>query len=176
MIATHNPLDVAGTYPLPVPQLDRFLFKIRMQHIDRSAELDVLDTYRERRDTQRSDLPRVSLDELIEARRAIDEQVAIGSEIKVCLVDLTRALREDERVVQGNSTRSLVLMLPALQAYAALHGRDYVTSDDIEALAPRVLQHRVELAPGVMNFDDVLRESLVAPLEALARSTLRKRA
>ena len=176
VIATQNPLDVAGTYPLPVPQLDRFLFKIRMQHIDRSAELDVLDTYRERRDTQRSDLPRVSRDELIEARRAIDEQVAIGSEIKVCLVDLTRALREDERVVQGNSTRSLVLMLPALQAYAALHGRDYVTSDDIEALAPRVLQHRVELAPGVMNFDDVLRESLVAPLEALARSTLRKRA
>ena len=78
--------------------------------------------------------------------------------------------------MQGNSTRSLQIMLPALQAHAALRGRDYVTSDDIEALAPRVLQHRVERAPGVANFEEVLRESLVAPLEALARSTLRKRA
>ena len=176
VIATQNPLDVAGTYPLPVPQLDRFLFKIRMQHIERSAELDVLDTYRERRDTERVDLPRVSRDELLDARSAIDQQVAVGGEVKVCLVDLARALRSDERVMQGNSTRSLVLMLPALQAYAALRGRDYVTSDDIEALAPRVLQHRVELAPGVTDFDEVLREALVAPLEALARSTLRKRA
>jgi MoxR-like ATPase len=176
VIATQNPLDVAGTYPLPVPQLDRFLFKIRMQHIERGAELDVLDTYRERRDVHREDLPRVSRDELLEARRAIDQQVAIGSEVKVCLVDLARALRSDDRVMQGNSTRSLVLMLPALQAHAALRGRDYVTSDDIEALAPRVLEHRVELAPGVTDFESVLRESLVAPLEALARSTLRKRA
>ncbi len=176
VIATQNPLDVAGTYPLPLPQLDRFLFKIRMQHIDRSAELDVLNTYRERRDTERADLPRVSRDELIDARRAIDSQVAIGAEIKTCLVDLARALRGDERVLQGNSTRSLQLMLPALQAHAALRGRDYVTSDDVEVLAPRVLQHRVELAPGVTNFEEVLRESLVAPLEALARSTLRKRA
>jgi MoxR-like ATPase len=176
VIATQNPLDVAGTYPLPLPQLDRFLFKIRMQHIERSAELEVLDTYRERRDIERTDLPRVSRDEVLEARCAIDQQVAIGSEVKVCLVDLARALRADERVLQGNSTRSLERLLPALQAYAAMRGRDYVTSDDIEALAPRVLQHRVELAPGVSDFDEILRESLVAPLETLARSTLRKRA
>jgi len=176
VIATQNPLDLAGTYPLPVAQLDRFLFKIRMEHIEREAELDVLRTYRERRDTERVDLPRVTRTQVLEARRAIEAQIAIDDVIKECLVDLSAALRADERVLQGNSTRSLVLMLPALQAHAALRQRDYVTSEDIEALAPRVLQHRVELAPGVTNFEDVLRECMDQPLDRLARSTMRRRA
>ncbi len=175
VIATQNPLDLAGTYPLPAPQLDRFLFKIRMDHIDRDAELAVLDTYRTRRDQDRPDLPRVSRDEVLDARRAVEEEVAIDDAIKACLVDVSRNLRSEERVLQGNSTRSLVLMLPALQAMAAVRGRDYVTSDDVEALAPRVLGHRVELAPGVTGFDEVLAEAMAGPLEALARKTLRRR-
>ncbi|RMH20719.1 MAG: hypothetical protein D6696_07550, partial [Acidobacteria bacterium] len=175
VIATQNPLDLAGTYPLPAPQLDRFLFKIRMEHIDRQSELEVLDTYRERRDLERHDLARVSRDEVLAARRAIERGVAIAAEVKTCLVDVSRALRADERVLQGNSTRSLVLMLPALQALAAVRGRDHVSSDDVETLAPRVLGHRVELAPGISNFDEVLAEAMAKPLETLARSTLRRR-
>jgi MoxR-like ATPase len=175
VIATQNPLDLVGTYPLPVAQLDRFLFKIRMQHIDRTAELEVLQTYRERRDTVRADLPRVTRAEVLGARRAIEDHVAVGPELMECLVDLSATLRADARVVHGNSTRSLVLMIPALQALAALRGRDYVRSEDIEALAPRVLGHRVELAPGVADFDTVLRECLAGPLETLQRSTLRRR-
>ncbi len=175
VIATQNPLDLAGTYPLPVPQLDRFLFKIRMVHIDRESELGVLETYRERRDVERADLPRVTRTEMLEARRAIDELVAIHAGVKACLVDLSNAIRADERVLQGNSTRSLVLMLPALQALATLRGRDYVSSEDIQALIPRVLGHRVELAPGVTEMDVVLAETLADPLEKLARSTLRRR-
>jgi len=176
VIATQNPLDLAGTYPLPVAQLDRFLFKIRMEHIDRAAELEVLHTYRERRDVERVDLPRVTRTQVLEARRTIDRHVVVDDGIKECLVDLAGALRADERVLQGNSTRSLVLMLPALQAHATLRGRDYVNSDDLQALAPRVLQHRVELAPGVTDFAEVLRECMARPLDALARSTLRRRA
>jgi MoxR-like ATPase len=175
VIATQNPLDLAGTYPLPVAQLDRFLFKIRMVHIDRSAELEVLRTYRERRDTARSDLPKVTRREVLDARRAIDEQVALGDEVKECLVDVAANLRGDERVLQGNSTRSLVLMLPALQARAALHGRDFVSSEDIDALAPHVLRHRIELAPGVTDLATVLRECMAEPLERLSRTTLRRR-
>jgi MoxR-like ATPase len=175
VIATQNPLDLAGTYPLPVAQLDRFLFKIRMDHIDRSAELDVLRTYRERRDLERTDLPKVGRREVIAARRAIDEQVALGDEVKECLVDIAGALRADERVLQGNSTRSLVLMLPALQALAVLRGRDFVSTEDIETLAVHVLQHRVELAPGVTELAAVLRECMAAPLERLSRATLRRR-
>lgn len=175
VIATQNPLDLAGTYPLPVAQLDRFLFKIRMQHIDRTSELAVLNTYRQRRDIQRQDLPKVARLDVLAARKAIDEHVVIEAPVKECLVDITHAIRHDERVLQGNSTRSLVLMLPALQALAALRGRDYVSSDDIRTLIPRVLGHRVELAPGVNDLEQVLQEVMEGPIEALARSTMRRR-
>ncbi|MEM8930126.1 MAG: AAA family ATPase [Acidobacteriota bacterium] len=172
VIATQNPLDVAGTYPLPSPQLDRFLFKIRMDHIDRASELNVLDTYRSRRDVERQDLPRVRRTDVIAARRSIEEGVTLADPVKACLVDLSRNLRADERVVQGNSTRSLVLMLPALQAMAAVRGRAWVSSDDIETLAPQVLAHRVELAPGITDFTEILRDAMAAPLDALAKGTL----
>ena len=174
VIATQNPLDLAGTYPLPVAQLDRFLFKIRMDHIDRAPELEVLQTYRQRRDTVRADLPKVSRSELLEARRAIDEGVTIDDRVKEALVDISHALRADERVIQGNSTRSLVLLLPALQARAALLGRDYVNSEDLELLLPRVLGHRVELAPGIGDLGTVLGEVMEQSIEGLARSTLRQ--
>jgi MoxR-like ATPase len=175
VIATQNPLDLAGTYPLPAPQLDRFLFKIRMVHIHRDAEIEVLNTYRDRRDLSRVDLPRVTRTEVLAARRVVDEQVTIGSEVKECLVDVARDLRADERVLQGASTRSLVLMMPALQARAALHGRDYVSGEDVEALVPRVFGHRLELAPGVADASEVLKEASAGALDRLARSTLRRR-
>jgi MoxR-like ATPase len=175
VIATQNPLDLAGTYPLPVAQLDRFLFKIRMTHIDRDSELKVLETWRSRRDTERIDLPRVTRAQVLAARSALDEHVVIGPEIRECLVDIAQAIRADDRVLQGNSTRSLVLLLPALQAHAVLRGRDYVTSEDILALIPRVLGHRVELAPGVGELDEALGEILEGPLETLARATLKRR-
>ncbi len=172
VIATQNPLDLAGTYPLPVAQLDRFLFKVRMDHIDRDAELEVLETYRDRRDTERADLPKVGRDELLRAREAIDAGVLIHPKIKACLVDLARAVREDERVLQGNSTRSLVLALPALQVRALLYGREFVTGEDVEALMPRILGHRVELVPGLNAPDEVIADLLRGPVETLAAATL----
>lgn len=175
VIATQNPLDLAGTYPLPVAQLDRFLFKIRMEHIDRSSELQVLETWQTRRDAERADLPKVTRGEVLDARQAIDQHVAIDARVKESLVDIAELVRADERVVQGCSTRSLVLMLPALQALAALRGRDYVSADDIATLVPRVLGHRVELAPGLDDLKDVLADAMGSALEGLARSTLRKR-
>lgn len=173
VIATQNPLDMVGTYPLPTPQLDRFLFKITMQHIDREAELNVLETWRSRRDQSEHDAVKVTRNELLRARESIDREVQISTAVKTALVDISRRLREDERVLQGNSTRSMVLMLPALQVLATLRGRDYVSADDIETLLPRVLEHRVELAPGVSDFGRVLRECMQEPMEQLARTTLR---
>lgn len=174
VIATQNPLDLAGTYPLPVAQLDRFLFKIRMSHIHRDAELSVLESWRDRRDLERGDLPKVKRSEVLAARRAIDGGVAISRAVKEALVDLTQAIRDDERVAQGNSTRSLVLMMPALQAMALLRGRDYVSAEDIVALAPRVLGHRVELAPGLADLSPVLNDALGKAVEKLSRGTLRR--
>ena len=174
VIATQNPLDLVGTYPLPTPQLDRFLFKITMGHIDRAAELSVLDSYKTRRNIGAS-LATVSRDEVLKARKEIDEQVTISVAVKTALVDISRNLRDDDRILQGNSTRSMVLLLPALQVAAALRGRDYVSAEDIEMLLPRVLEHRVELAPGVSDFQKVLNDNMRDPMEQLAKSTLNER-
>ncbi|NKB34104.1 MAG: AAA domain-containing protein [Pseudomonadales bacterium] len=171
VIATQNPLDLVGTYPLPTPQLDRFLFKITMEHINRESELDVLDTYKERRDLS-AQLNTVTRDEVLKARKTIDAEVVISPAIKTALVDISRNLREDDRVLQGNSTRSMVLLLPALQVSAALRGREYVSADDIELLLPRVLGHRIELAPGVADIEKVLLDNMRTPMEQLAKSTL----
>lgn len=171
VIATQNPLDLVGTYPLPTPQLDRFLFKISMDHIDREAELDVLNTYNSRRHLA-GELATVTRSQVLAARQIIDQEVTISPAIKTALVDISRNLRTDDHVLQGNSTRSMVLMLPALQVSAALRGRDYVSADDIELLLPRVLGHRIELAPGVTDIHKVLKENMREPMEMLARSTL----
>ena len=172
VIATQNPLDLVGTYPLPTPQLDRFLFKISMRHIDREAELEVLETWQSRRQTDSANQT-VTRDEVLAARESIDKSVTISPAIKTALVDISINLREDDRVMQGNSTRSLVLMLPALQVKAALQGRSYVSAEDIEFLAPYILRHRVELAPGVSDFSKVLSDCMREPMETLARNTIR---
>lgn len=173
VIATQNPLDLVGTYPLPTPQLDRFLFKITMDHIDRESELSVLDSYKSRRELA-GKCGTVTREQVLRARHIIDERVHISPAIKTALVDISRRLREDDHVLQGNSTRSMVLMLPALQVAAALRGRDYVSAEDIELLLPRVLGHRIELAPGVSDMNKVLRRNMQEPMEELARSTLQQ--
>ncbi|MDP4941223.1 MAG: AAA family ATPase, partial [OM182 bacterium] len=177
VIATQNPLDLVGTYPLPTPQLDRFLFKLTMQHIDREAELEVLSTHLDRQQTLHDDEAvhsrTVSQIDLLHARRIIDSEVEISSAVKVALVDISRDLRSDPRVLQGNSTRSIVLMLPALKAAAALDGRNFVSAADIEKLLPRVFAHRLELAPGAGDVNALLREIMLPSMEQLARSTLR---
>jgi len=174
VIATQNPLDLAGTYPLPTPQLDRFLFKIEMKHIDRASELEVLDQYpRVSLDVAR-DHPGVSRVEILTARRQTRGAVHVAPVVKEALVDLARLLRSDSRVLQGASTRALVLMLPALQARAVIHGRDFVSPEDIEALAPHVFKHRLECAPGVEDVDALIAEATAVEIEKLARASLRR--
>lgn len=96
----------------------------------------------------------------------------ISSPVKTALVDISRNLRVDDRVLQGNSTRSMVLLLPALQVSAALRGRNFVSAEDIELLLPRVLGHRIELAPGVADMASVLADNMRGPMEQLAKGTL----
>ncbi len=172
VIATQNPLDLAGTYPLPVAQLDRFLFKIRMTHIDRAAELDVLATVKTRRDVGAKHLRGVTRDEILRARRAIEDRVRVDPIIHEVLVDAARALREDRRVLQGVSTRSLVLALPALQARAMIRGRDFVNAEDLEVILPRVFLHRLELGAGADEGDRVIAAALKPAIERVARATL----
>jgi MoxR-like ATPase len=172
VIATQNPLDLAGTFPLPSPQLDRFLFKIEMKHIDRESELDVLSSIAERRSGPGQDLPRARRLELLAARRSVEEQVFCAPEIREALVDIAAATREHPHVLQGVSTRSLVMALPALQARAMLRGRSFVSAEDLEALASPIFGHRLELTPAAESPAEVVRECLVGALEKLARASL----
>ncbi len=170
VIATQNPLDLAGTYPLPVAQLDRFLFKIRMRHIDRAAELEVLRSIDRR---ARVEPPRTTRSEVLRARRVIAENVRLHRLVEEALVDVAGALRADARVLQGVSTRSLVLAIPALKTRAMLYGRDYVDASDLEHILPRVFGHRVELGSGDTEVDEVVADALAPAVERLARAVLR---
>ncbi|MEZ4407616.1 MAG: AAA family ATPase [Polyangiales bacterium] len=174
VIATQNPLDLAGTFPLPAAQLDRFLFKVKMRHIAREAELEILASFRARRDGAGGDLPRVTRTELIDARKVIERFIHVAPEVRECLVDIANRTRSDERVLQGASTRSLVLMIPALQARALTRVRDFVNAEDVEALAANIFAHRLELAPGTDSPEALLRERCADPIERLARATLRR--
>ncbi len=171
VIATQNPLDQVGTYPLPVAQLDRFLFKIQMKHIDRGSELEVLQSWGKPRSA--CTLPQVTRSDVIAARDCLRDQVVVSPKVHECLVDMARAMREDDRCTQGVSTRSLVQAVPALQVLAMMRGRDYVSPDDIEHLAIPIFRHRLTVVPGVPDPADVVIDAIKRPLDMLARSTLR---
>lgn len=175
VIATQNPLDLSGTFPLPAAQLDRFLFKIRMQHINRDAELEVLASLKARKQGAGKDLPRVTRTEVLDARHVVENSIHVAPEIRETLVDIANKTRSDPRVLQGASTRALVLMIPALQARALSQVRDHVTPDDIHGLAPYVFGHRLEVAPGADSASTIIQECCHEPLEKLARATMRRR-
>jgi MoxR-like ATPase len=169
VLATQNPLDAVGTYPLPMAQLDRFLFKLSMKHIDRAAELEVLRTWGTPRAER--DLPKVSRSDIVLGRRVIRETVLVDHRVQECLVDIARALRSDKRVRQGVSTRCLVQAIPALQTMAVLRGRDFVSPTDLETLAPVLFAHRLELAPGI-SADTLIPEIGKGPIDRLSRQSL----
>ena len=171
VMATQNPLDAIGTYPLPMAQLDRFLFKLVMKHIDRVSELEVLRTWGQPRVAR--DLPRVTRGDVVAARRYLRAAVAVSVSVHECLVDIAQRLRDDKRTRQGVSTRCLVQAIPALQTLAMLRGRDFVSSEDVEYLATPLFAHRLELAPGVQGVEGVIMDAVRQPLEALSRATLR---
>jgi MoxR-like ATPase len=173
VIATQNPLDVAGTFPLPEAQLDRFLFRVKMRHVDRESELEVLAGHRERRAGD-GGLPRVTRTEILEARAVVEDRVVVAPAVRECLVDVAGETRRHEQIVQGASTRSLVLMIPALQARALACRRAFVSPADVEALAPYVFGHRLALVPGADPVEAVLAACMAGPLERLARASLRR--
>jgi MoxR-like ATPase len=173
VIATQNPLDAVGTYPLPLAQLDRFLFKIKMRHISRDAELEVLKTWGVPREA--TNLPKVPRRDILAARRLLRHGVFVSPAVHECLVDIARTLRNDKRILQGVSTRSLVLAIPALQTLAMLRGRDFVAPEDIEHLVIPIFQHRMELVPGVEDAAQVIKEATRGPLDTLAKNALRGR-
>lgn len=150
VIATQNPVEYEGTYPLPEAQLDRFLLKINMPLPERNAELEVLARHAGNFDP--NDLSTANINavagsnEIIAARKEV-RSVEVHPAIQAYIVDLVRATRTTPSVEIGVSPRGGTALLRTAQAWAWLSGRDYCTPDDVKSLAVQALTHRVSLRP-----------------------------
>lgn len=148
--ATMNPVEYEGTYPLPEAQLDRFLLKLTVPLPSRQDEIGVLTRHAagfNPRDLQAAGLRPVAGAAELEAARDAVAKVSVSPEIAGYVVDICRATRESPSLTLGVSPRGATALLATSRAWAWLTGRDYVTPDDVKALALPTLRHRVQLRP-----------------------------
>jgi MoxR-like ATPase len=163
VIATQNPIEYEGTYPLPEAQLDRFLLRVSVGYPGREDEWGMLER-RLARSQDELELSRV-IDRpvLIELQRAV-ETVHVSEAIGYYLVDLASSTRASTRVQVGSSPRGTLALLKLARAHALLRGRDFVTPEDVKAVAVPALAHRLMLRPELwvqrVRPEDVVRESL----------------
>ena len=168
VLATQNPLESFGTFPLPDAQMDRFFMRLSLGYMNRAQELEVLS-----RPSSQQVLDQlqtvVTPEETVYVRTAYRE-VAVSDDVKNYLMDIVEATRTQGGFVMGVSTRGALALYRAAQAFAALQGRNYVIPEDIKGLAPAVLSHRVVLGSS-MNADAAaqrlrkLLSEITVPLE-----------
>ncbi|HZN87917.1 MAG TPA: MoxR family ATPase [Thermoleophilaceae bacterium] len=172
VLATQNPIEYEGTYPLPEAQLDRFLLRIRVGYPDRAGELELLRRRLERGEDDVALRAVIDRDQLLAMQRAV-ERVHVESGIREYAVDLVAATRESARVQVGASPRGTLALLKLSRARAALAGRDFVTPDDVKRIAVPALAHRITLRPELwiqrVDPEDVVRDCLDACATPLAR-------
>ncbi|MGI6280109.1 MAG: AAA family ATPase [Acutalibacteraceae bacterium] len=141
IMATQNPVDMAGTYPLPEAQMDRFLMKINMGYPAFDAEKDIVRSHRSV--TERVKLqPVASAEDIIKIQESVS-QVYIDDDVLNYIVELTTATRSFEGVLVGVSPRGTIALAHAVSGLAILNGRNYVLPDDVKRMAPYVLCHRM---------------------------------
>ncbi|MCA9899557.1 MAG: MoxR family ATPase [Ardenticatenaceae bacterium] len=167
VIATQNPIEYEGTYPLPEAQLDRFLFKVTVPYSDLDTEIEVLRRYHNGFDAH--DLAATGLtaklpaDSIAEARQAIN-QVVVEDGVLNYIAQVAAASRQSPDLTLGASTRAATHVLLASKTFAALQGRDFVTPDDVKFVTPAVYRHRILLKPEAeiegLNPDAVIRRLL----------------
>jgi MoxR-like ATPase len=146
VIATQNPIELEGTYPLPEAQLDRFLMRLSVGYPDRDDEVEILARRRRRREDATGLAPVISRAEL-SAMQASLEDVHVAAVTERYIVDLVQATRSDPRVALGASPRGTLALLKLARAAAAVERRDFVLPDDVKAMAVPALAHRLILKP-----------------------------
>jgi MoxR-like ATPase len=145
VIATQNPLEHEGTYPLPEAQLDRFMMRVVIGYPSREKELEILDTHGIR--STFYDLNPVATVEEVQEMVTIAREVAVSQSVKNYIVDLVEGTRLHPDVKLGASPRSALFLQRLARSRAASQGRDYVMPDDIKVLAQPVLEHRLAMRP-----------------------------
>jgi len=146
VIATQNPIEHEGTYPLPEAQVDRFLLKIDVGYPTREQEIEVLDRRRRRKADEVTLDPVTSPDEVLALQAAI-EDVHVDPALEGYMTDIVAATRSHSQVEIGASPRGSLALLKVSRARAAIAGRDFVTPDDIKSVAVPALAHRIILKP-----------------------------
>jgi len=161
VLATQNPIEYEGTFPLPEAQLDRFMLRIRLGYPSVGNEIAMLDSQQFKHpidDLQQA----VDTQSLIEAQEAI-KSVHVDDKIKSYIVELMTQTRKHPEVFLGASPRGSLVMYRTAQARAAMVSRDFVTPDDIKALAPACLAHRMIVSPSA-RIKDVTAESVLSEI------------
>jgi len=167
VIATQNPVEYEGTYPLPEAQLDRFLFKVIVPYVDLDTEIEVLRRYHQGFNAH--DLAATGLTAMLTAgqvaeARALINTVVVEDGILSYIAQVAAASRRSPDLVLGASTRASTHVLLASKSYAALQGRQYVTPDDVKFVTPPIYRHRLLLKPEAeiegLDADAVIRRLL----------------
>jgi MoxR-like ATPase len=158
VLATQNPIEYEGTFPLPEAQLDRFMLRIRLGYPSKEDEIVVLD--RQRKSHPINHLEQVvSVEELLDAQEAIKE-IYIDEQVKRYIVEVVRQTREHPDVYLGSSSRGALAIYRLGQARAAMFGRDFVLPDDVKALAGVALSHRIIVGPAA-RIKDIEPDAIV---------------
>ena len=161
VIATQNPIEHAGTYELPEAQLDRFALKASIGYPDHASTLRILADSGD--EVSPEDISPVTDAQTVQAMAGVIRGVHVEPSIVDYVARLVEATREADEVRLGVSVRGALALVRTARAWAAIHGRDYVTPDDVKALAVPALAHRLVLQPEA-EFDDVRPESIVQQL------------
>jgi MoxR-like ATPase len=163
VLATQNPIEYEGTYPLPEAQLDRFLLRIGVGYPSREHEIEMLARRIERGDDEIELTPIVDSATLVAMQRAL-EHVHVADAIEGYIVDLVAATRASKRLAVGASPRGSLALLKLSRAKAALAGRDFVVPEDVKAVAVPALAHRLMLRPELwvqrVRGEDIVEEAL----------------
>jgi MoxR-like ATPase len=163
VLATQNPIEYEGTYPLPEAQLDRFLLRLSFGYPSAEDEWRLLEERAERRTDEVAIEPVVGAAEVLALQRAVEE-VYVSEAIGRYMVDLVAATRDSRRVAVGSSPRGSLALLKLSRARAAVSGRDFVTPEDVKGVAVPALAHRLMLRPELwvqrIRGEDVVREVL----------------
>ena len=145
VIATQNPVELEGTFPLPEAQIDRFLLRVQIGYPDETEENAMIDRFRI--SDPLPELRAVTSPEEILALQAERRQIRVEDSLRGYIVKIARATRKHAEIELGASPRATLALYQAVQAWAAIHDREYVIPDDIKTLAPAVLTHRLMIAP-----------------------------
>ena len=163
VLATQNPIEYEGTFPLPEAQLDRFMLKLAVGYPSIEEEKLILKRRRERRQDEVALRELTAAEQVLEMRQAV-ETVHVNPDLENYIATLVHATRVDRRVAVGSSPRGSLAFLKIARANAALEGREFITPDDIKRYAIPVLGHRVILQPEYWMsrqvVDDVIRDTL----------------